>query len=126
MATATARTTTSRFERYSWTVFGFFSAVLLLFGFSDLPTAAYSTAQENAMNEVFIGLLSGAIAIFGLRRRQRWAWFALTLWPVWMAAQSLRAASEGNTGEVLTGIFLLVLALAALALSFRPAFWSGG
>ena len=111
----------SWFERYSWTVFVFFSAVLLLFGATDLPGASTPTSRENAINELFIGFLSVAIAVMGLRRRQRWAWYAMALWPVWIVAQAVRAASAGNTGEMWTAVFLLVFALVALALSYRPA-----
>ena len=121
MATVTARQG-SWFERYSWTVFVFLSAILLLFGVSDLPGATSSTAQENAINELFIGCLSAAIAVMALRRRQRWAWYAMALWPAWIVAQSVRAATSGKTAEMMTGIFLLVLVFVALALSYRPAF----
>ena len=110
------------FERYSWTVFVFFGAVLLLFGAADLPGASTSTSRENAINELFIGFLSVAIAVMGLRRRQRWAWYAMALWPVWIAAQAVRAASAGKNDEMWTAVFLLVFALVALALSYRPAF----
>jgi hypothetical protein len=121
VATVTARRG-SWFERYSWTVFVFLSAILLLFGVSDLPGATSSTARENAINEFFIGCLSAAIAVVALRRRQRWAWYAMALWPAWIIAQSIGAATAGKTAEMMTGIFLLVLAFAALALSYRPVF----
>jgi len=110
------------FERYSWTVFVFFSAILVLFGATDLPGAPTSTSRENAINELFIGFLSAAIAVMGLRRRQRWAWYAMALWPIWIGAQASRAASAGKTDEMWTAVFLLVFALAALGLSYRPAF----
>jgi len=112
----------SWFERYSWTVFVFFSAILVLFGATDLPVASTSTSRENAINELFIGFFTAAIAVMGLRLRQRWAWYAMALWPVWIGAQAVRAASAGKTDEMWTAVFLLVFALAALALSFRPAF----
>lgn len=112
----------SSFERYSWTVFVFLSAILLLFGVSDLPGATSSTARENAINEFFIGCLSAAIAVLALRRRQRWAWYAMALWPVWIVAQSVQAAAAGKTGQVMTAIFLLVLVFVALALSHRQVF----
>jgi len=111
-----------RFERYSWTVFVSFSAILVLFGATDLPGASTSTSRENAINELFIGLLSAGIALMGLRRRQRWAWYAMALWPVWIVAQAVRAASTGKDDEMWTAVFLLVFALVALALSFRSAF----
>ena len=112
-------------ERYSWTVFVFLSTVLLLFGATDLPGAASSAARENALNELFIGGLSAAVAVMGLRRRERWAWYAMALWPLWIVAQSVGAATAGKTAEMMTGIFLLVLAFAALALSYRPVFRAG-
>jgi hypothetical protein len=112
-------------ERYSWTVFVFLSAVLLLFGATDMPGAATSAARENALNELFIGGLSAAVAVMGLRRRERWAWYAMALWPLWIVAQSVGAATAGKTAEMMSGIFLLVLAFAALALSYRPVFRAG-
>lgn len=121
MATA-AVSTESWFERHSWTVFVFLSAVLLLFGVSDLPGATTSAARENAINELFIGGLSAAVAVMGLRRRQRWAWYTMALWPVWIAAQAMRAAGAGNSAEAWTSLVFLVLALVALALSYRLVF----
>ena len=112
--------TASWLERYAWTVFLFLSAILLLFGVSDLPGATSSTELENAINELFIGCLAAAIAFMGLRRRQRWAWYAMALWPLWIAAQALRAASIGKTGEMWSAVFLLVVALIGLALAYRP------
>jgi hypothetical protein len=113
-------------QRHSWTVFAFLSVVLLLFGISDLPSATSSIARENAINELFIGCLSAVIAVIGLRRAQRWAWFAMGLWPVWIAAQALRGASAGQTTEMASAIFLLVFALVALGLSYRPVFSDPG
>lgn len=106
-------------QRYSWTVFVLLSVILLLIGISDLPGATTSVERENAINELFIGCLSAAIALVGLRRRQRWAWWAMGLWPVWIAAQALRAGTSGKTDEMATAVFLLVITLVALALSYR-------
>jgi len=109
-------------QRYSWTAFVFLSVVLLIFGVSDLPSATTSVARENAINELFIGCLSAVIAVLGLRRHQQWAWFAMGLWPVWIAAQALRGLSAGQTTEMASAVFLLVFALVALGLSYRPVF----
>jgi hypothetical protein len=112
----------SRFERYSWTMFVFLSAILLLFGVTDLSGTSSSTGRENAINEIFIAGLSGAVAVMGLRRGQRWAWYAMALWPVWIGAQAARAGIAGMTAEMGTGLFLLILTVVALALSYRPAY----
>jgi hypothetical protein len=82
----------SWFERRSWTVFVFLSAVVLRFGATDLPGATSSTARENAFNELFISCLSAAAAVMGLRRRQRWAWYAMALW----ASMDSRAVGGGR------------------------------
>lgn len=109
----------SWFERYAWTVFVFLSAVLLLFGAGDLQGATNSTVRENAINELFIGCLSALVAVMGLRRRQRWAWYAMALWPLWIGAQAVRAGTAAATAEMATAFVLLMLALIALGLSFR-------
>ncbi len=80
---------------------------------------------RSRVDPIAIGCLSAAIAVMGLRRRQRWAWYAMAMWPVWIAAQSVRAASTGKTAEMMSGLFELVLVLVALALSYRPAFRDG-
>ena len=121
MTTRTAHSQ-SWFERYSWTLFVFLSAILLLFGATDLPAATTSAAQENAINELFIGGLSAAIAVMGLRRGLRWPWYTMALWPVYIAAQALRAAGTGKNAEAMSAVFLLVVVLVGLALSYRPAF----
>ena len=66
------------------------------------------------------------IAVIPLRRRQRWAWYAMALWPVWIVAQSVRAASAGKTPEITTAIFLLALVFVALALSYPLVFRANG
>jgi hypothetical protein len=78
-----------------------------------------SFKQENALNEMLIGLFGIAIAIYGLRRRERWAWFATWLWPPYLIAQSWRALSAGKTGEAAATPVFLVLILAALVVSYR-------
>lgn len=112
-------------QRYSWTVFVLLSVILLLLGALDLPGSTTSIERENAINELFIGCLTAVITLVGLRRHQRWAWFATALWPVWIAAQALRGASVGKTAEMTSAIVLLVIALVALALSYRPVFGDG-
>lgn len=114
-----SRNTGSVLGRYAWTVFVLMGALLLFFGTSDLTSgSAYDTQQENALNELFIGLLGIVTAVFGMRRGQRWAWYAMATWPLWIAAQGLLAWSYGHTGEALTTVVMLVLSVSALGLSF--------
>jgi len=109
----------SRFARYSWTLFLLLSAILVLFGAGDLPGATTSIARENAINELFLGGFSAAIALMGLRRGQRWAWYAMALWPLWIGAQAIRAGSTGKTAEMMSAAVFMVLSLAGLALAYR-------
>jgi hypothetical protein len=118
MATAVTRVR-SGFERYAWTVFVLLGALLLLLGVGDLSGANTSLQRENALNEMLIGLFGVAIAVYGLRRGERWAWYAAWLWPLYLLAQSWRALSAGKTGEAAAAPVLLVLIAVALAVSYR-------
>jgi hypothetical protein len=85
------------------------------------------------LNELLIGLFGVAIAVYGLRRGERWAWYAMLLWPLWLIAQNGRAISGAYmTGEatsiltstllLLAGPVFLILIVAALVLSHRAVF----
>ncbi|GAC1475131.1 MAG: hypothetical protein PVS2B1_18050 [Candidatus Dormibacteraceae bacterium] len=112
----------SGFERYAWTVFVAMGALLVLLGVGDMFGADTSLKRENSLNEVLIGLFGVAIAVYGVRRGERWAWYAMLLWVLWSIAQSWRAWSAGKTGEAATLPVILILILAALALSYRRSF----
>ena len=112
----------SGFERYAWTVFAALGAFLILLGVADLFGNGASLNRENSLNELLIGLFGVAIAVYGLRRGERWAWYAMLFWPVWLIAQSWRALSAGKTGEVVAAPVFLILIAAALALSYRKSF----
>jgi hypothetical protein len=100
MATSTIRART-RIADYAWTVFAGFGALLLLSGFGGLfghdsyPSGWHwsqgtSLYRENALNELLMGFFGVAIAVFGLRPGERWAWFAMLPWPAWIVAQNWR------------------------------------
>ena len=113
----------SWFERYSWTVFVLIGALVLLIGLTDFPGAnGDHTAQENALNEQIVGLMAIVVAAGGLRRGERWAWYAISVWTLWAIAQGLLAFGAGRMGEAITAVIMLALAFAALALSFRNSF----
>ena len=121
MATETTRVR-SGFERYAWTVFVILGAFLTLLGVADLSGGGTSLNVENSLNELLIGLFGVAIAVYGLRRGERWAWYAMLLWPVWIVAQSWRALNAGKTAEVIVTPVFLILIAAGLALSYRKSF----
>jgi len=105
--------------RYAWTAFAVLGVLVVLIGVLDLSSsAASSTVQENAINELFIGSVTLVVAVGGLRHGQGWAWYAMSLWPLWIIAQSVRAWSGGKQGEAISGIIFLLVALAALAVSY--------
>lgn len=112
----------SGLERYAWTVFVAMGALLVLLGVSDMFGADTSLKRENSLNEVLIGLFGVAIAVYGVRRGERWAWYAMLLWVLWSIAQGWRALSAGKTGEAATLPVILILIVAALALSYRKSF----
>ena len=136
MATETTRARTD-FGSYAWTVFVGLGALLIFLGAGDFFRQGASLFRENSLNEVLIGLFGVAIAVFGLRLGERWAWCAMLLWPVWLIAQSWRAFEStvvigqlnSNLSTLLdlaAGFVLLPLVVIALALSYRASFSNRG
>lgn len=122
---------------YAWIVFAGLGALLILLGAGDLIQNGTSLFREDSLNELLIGIFGVAIAVYGLRRGERWAWFAMLLWPVWLIAQSWRAfESTVVTGEsnstlsslldLAAGFVLLPLIVIALTLSYRASFSNRG
>jgi hypothetical protein len=121
MATETTRAR-SGFGSYAWTVFVGMGVLLMLSGLVGLfghPSHGVwvwsletSLKRENSLNELLIGLFGVVIAVNGLRHGERWAWFAMLLWPVWIIAQNWRDWATPDTGEA-GSIFDSFLALAA-------------
>lgn len=74
---------------------------------------------------LFIGLLNLAIALYGLRRGERWAWFTMWLWPGWLVLLLVqlvfteRVPGAGVPVPAISGTIFLVLTLGLLALSYR-------
>ena len=132
MATATKREWSGP-EHYAWTVFVAFGLIPFLFGVTDFfgdssisvigaLREIHDLNRENAINEMQSGLFTVLVAAFGLRRGDRWAWYAMSLVPVRVVAEIWRAWSYGDRGEALTATFGLVLTLGALALAYRRSF----
>ena len=74
---------------------------------------------------LFVGLLSLAVAIYGLRRGERWAWLTMWLWPAWLVLLLVqlmfteRVLGAGIPVPAISGSIFLVVTLGLLALSYR-------
>jgi hypothetical protein len=94
-------------------------------GFSADVATAFVTAQHielvNVMNS---GVLVLILALYGLRRYQKWSWWALlftALWPGLNDAAALIAAHDPPVALVGEGVTLVGLALARSAVFARHA-----
>jgi len=73
---------------------------------------------------LFIGLLSLAVSVFGLRRRQRWAWLTMWRWPLYLVlgvttlAMTEKVPGAGVPVPMISGTIFLIITV-TLALSYR-------
>lgn len=74
------------------------------------------------------GILSTVVSLTALRRGERWAWYAMWLWPVWMVfivlllLSAYKQVGSGIPPPVVSGSIFSILAGLALLLSFRKYF----
>lgn len=74
---------------------------------------------------VLVGLLTVAISLTALRRGERWAWYAMWVFPLWVALVYLVfwiAQPDLHSGipiPLISGAVFLVITVATLALSSR-------
>lgn len=74
---------------------------------------------------VLVGLLTVAISLSALRRGERWAWYAMWVFPLWVALVYLVfwiAQPDLHSGipiPLISGAVFLVITVATLALSSR-------
>jgi hypothetical protein len=84
-----------------------------------------SMVRSGGAHLLFIGLLSLAVSVFGLRRGQRWAWMTMWLWPLYLLlAVAMLALTEKVPGAgvpipMISGTIFLILTVGTLALSYR-------
>jgi hypothetical protein len=84
-----------------------------------------SQARSGGTVMVVVGLLSVAIAVFGLRQGQRWAWWTMWIWPLWLMSVVLmgfapdRMPGAGVPLPVIAAIIFLVVTVATLTLTYR-------
>ena len=71
----------------------------------------------------FIAILSIFVCLKGFRRGERWAWYAMWAWPLWMAVNiffGLNVDKEPSYGipvPILSGSFLIIVSVLTLGLS---------
>jgi hypothetical protein len=86
-------------------------------------------AQAAAL--VVVGLLTVAISLTALRRGDRWAWYAMWVFPLWIALVYLVfwiAQPDLRSGipvPLISGTVFLVITVATLGLSYRRYVRSG-
>jgi hypothetical protein len=77
---------------------------------------------------LFLGLFSIAIALTGFRRGERWAWYTMWLYPLFLGLHSLVILSAYKHPEagipvpLVSGPVVLVITALTLALSYRKFF----
>ena len=120
----------SLIQRNAWTVFVVLSVLLLLIGLSgpegpmgaDTPLGAFASSDNSETGlalkfrgTVVLGmaLFGIAIAVFGLRRQQAWAWWFPWYWPVFFVLHTVAF------GTVVPDLPLAIVAAITL-LASRP------
>ena len=77
---------------------------------------------------LFLGLFSIAIALTGFRRGERWAWYTMWLYPLFLGSHTLVILSAykhpqaGIPVPLVSGPIVLVITALTLALSYRKFF----
>lgn len=101
--------------------------IALRHGFDDSwPAHARYHLVVSGLHLVTLSLLTGAAAIGGLRRRRRAAWVTLAIvapatWAAWPLARLVAGQPPPGWVQLLT-LGAVLMALFALAISFRPIF----
>jgi hypothetical protein len=77
------------------------------------------------MQFLFLGLFSIAVVLTGFRRGERWAWYTMWLYPLFLVLHSLLILSSiehpeaGIPAPLVSGPVVLVITALTLALSYR-------
>jgi len=75
---------------------------------------------------LMLGVLSLAICVTALRRRERWAWYAMWVWPLGVAfivallASAVQGPGSGTPIPIISGSITILISVTTLALSGRP------
>jgi hypothetical protein len=84
-----------------------------------------SLVRSGGAHLLFIGLMSLAVSLFGLRRGQRWAWLTMWLWPLYLLlgvttlALTEKVPGAGVPVPMISGTIFLIITVGTLVLSRR-------
>ena len=107
--------------RHTWKLFLVIGIIYVWFGWTDIDEATRYGDSVAAMSLLVIGVLTIAISVTALRRRERWAWIAMLIWPVYGVSFAIfgwehpGGAAFGIVHIALPGIPLLLSAPGYLA-----------
>ena len=88
----------SGFARYAWTVFAGLGGLMVLLALWPAIFMAGFTRQY-FLAFILIHVLWILLAVFGLRRGERWAWYAMALWPLWLIVESWSSGCGSFIGD---------------------------
>jgi hypothetical protein len=77
--------------RHAWTVFAGLGGLLALLALGEFLWGETGLNRQDGLSVIMIGVLLVSLSVFGLRRSERWAWYAMVLWPLWFIARSWNA-----------------------------------
>jgi len=145
------------FERHGWKIFFIISLIFGLFGVGDFslgmnadpaiaesilgvsweqtqtssPEVAYlidMQVRAGGVQLIVLSVLSSVVCLLGYRRYQRWAWYALWIFPIWMMSIFLLFLTANRNPNmplpppmVSAPIFFVITAL-TLLLTYRHFF----
>lgn len=98
---------------------------------STSPNAAHMIdylVRAGGAHLFVLGLLSLIVAVTAFRRGDRWAWYAMWLWPFWLALiivillSAYKQPGEGIPPPLASGSIFIVLTLSTLLFSYRKFF----
>jgi hypothetical protein len=84
--------------------------------------------RAHAVSLLVLGLLSATVSLTGLRRGERWAWYAMWIWPLWSASAAVntlkvdKVPGAGTPVPAISGSIFTVLSALTLILSYRKYF----
>jgi hypothetical protein len=85
-------------ERHAWKFFLALGLLGIVAGLSDVTSAVTFVSRQLAIAVTMIGLLLAVISATALRGGQRWAWFAMWMWPAYLVADAVNLANEPSRG----------------------------